>query len=166
MGDGVTYVTQFTPWGDVVLAASAQGLVALRFADQGVPDRWTRASSTAQGGALAQALEWLKGFIQQPQLSSRALPPIDDSHATAFQRKVWRQLDRIPCGQTQTYAELAQQLGTSPRAVGRAVGSNPWLLMRPCHRVIGANGQLTGYAGGLARKQALLAFEGHRRLQP
>ncbi|MEU1129088.1 methylated-DNA--[protein]-cysteine S-methyltransferase [Streptomyces sp. NPDC005900] len=81
---------------------------------------------------------------------------------TAFQRKVWQALDTVPYGTTTTYGRLAEQLGLSRaavRALGTAIGRNPVLVVRPCHRVIGADGSLTGYAGGLERKRQLLDLE-------
>ncbi|MFF4215622.1 methylated-DNA--[protein]-cysteine S-methyltransferase [Streptomyces nondiastaticus] len=82
---------------------------------------------------------------------------------TEFRRRVWDALDAVPYGATTTYGELAARIGASRaavRAVGGAVGANPLLVLRPCHRVIGADGSLTGYAGGLDRKRVLLALEG------
>ncbi|ROQ35311.1 methylated-DNA-[protein]-cysteine S-methyltransferase [Streptomyces sp. PanSC19] len=80
---------------------------------------------------------------------------------TPFQLRVWQQLLRIPYGETRTYGELAEELGSpgASRAVGLANGKNPVSIIVPCHRVIGAGGGLTGYGGGLDRKQRLLAFE-------
>ncbi|MFC9129110.1 methylated-DNA--[protein]-cysteine S-methyltransferase [Streptomyces sp. NPDC057099] len=80
---------------------------------------------------------------------------------TPFQRTVWEQLSRIPYGETRTYGELAATLGTptASRAVGLANGRNPVGIIVPCHRVVGANGSLTGYGGGLDRKRRLLEFE-------
>lgn len=80
---------------------------------------------------------------------------------TPFQRSVWAELQRIPYGETRTYGELAENLGKqgASRAVGLANGKNPVGIIVPCHRVIGASGSLTGYGGGLERKQRLLAFE-------
>ncbi|MFD3534989.1 methylated-DNA--[protein]-cysteine S-methyltransferase [Streptomyces sp. NPDC058664] len=80
---------------------------------------------------------------------------------TPFQKRVWEQLLRIPYGETRTYGELAEELGNpaASRAVGLANGKNPVSIIVPCHRVIGAGGGLTGYGGGLDRKQRLLAFE-------
>ncbi|MGP3775116.1 methylated-DNA--[protein]-cysteine S-methyltransferase [Streptomyces sp. SDT5-1] len=82
-------------------------------------------------------------------------------HGTPFQRAVWAQLQRIPYGETRTYGELADALGkpNASRAVGLANGKNPVGVIVPCHRVIGANGDLTGYGGGLDRKRRLLTFE-------
>lgn len=87
--------------------------------------------------------------------------PIDSSLGTDFQRAVWTALRRIPAGRTSTYAELACRIGrpTAVRAVASAVGRNPVSLLVPCHRVIGSDGSLTGYAGGLRRKAFLLALE-------
>jgi methylated-DNA-[protein]-cysteine S-methyltransferase len=79
---------------------------------------------------------------------------------TPFERRVWERLRQIPYGETVTYGELARELQSSPRAVGRANGRNPLSIIVPCHRVIGTNGSLTGYAGGLPIKQALLEHEG------
>ena len=81
---------------------------------------------------------------------------------TAFQKRVWDELRRIPHGQTVSYGELARRIGSpnACRAVGLANGRNPLSIIVPCHRVVGANGKLVGYAGGMARKEALLALEG------
>lgn len=88
-------------------------------------------------------------------------------HGTDFQHRVWRQLDTIPYGTTTTYGALAAELGL-PReriqALGTAIGANPLLIVRPCHRVIGADGSMRGYAGGVERKHQLLVHEG--ALQP
>jgi len=78
---------------------------------------------------------------------------------TAFQKAVWALLTEIPYGKTVTYGDLARRLSSSPRAVGGAVGRNPISILIPCHRVVGADGSLTGYAGGLAAKKLLLALE-------
>lgn len=74
-------------------------------------------------------------------------------------RRVWQRLQQIPYGETVTYGELATELGGAAQATGRAVGANPISIVVPCHRVVGADGSLTGYAGGLERKRALLALE-------
>ncbi|MBH3343577.1 methylated-DNA--[protein]-cysteine S-methyltransferase [Pseudomonas parafulva] len=85
---------------------------------------------------------------------------------TAFQRQVWDALLSIPFGETRTYGQIAQQIGnpSAVRAVGAANGRNPISIIAPCHRVIGASGGLTGFAGGLAAKQLLLALEGRQTL--
>lgn len=82
---------------------------------------------------------------------------------TEFQRRVWQALESIPYGTTVSYGDIARQIGaprTAVRSVGTAIGRNPLLVVRPCHRVIGATGALTGYAGGLERKERLLVHEG------
>ena len=79
---------------------------------------------------------------------------------TPFELAVWRRLREIPFGETVTYGEIARELGSAPRAVGRANGRNRISIIVPCHRVVGANGSLTGYAGGIPTKQALLRHEG------
>ncbi len=82
---------------------------------------------------------------------------------TDFQREVWLEMNKIPFGQTTTYMKISKKLGNpgAIRAVGAAIGANPILVVLPCHRVLGSDGSLTGYAGGLDRKKALLELEGH-----
>ena len=112
--------------------------------------------------ATAQVLDhyWQSGMIDLQRARGSTLPL--DPGGTAFQQAVWGQLLRIPQGQTWRYGELAERLGKpgAARAVGAAVGRNPISVLVPCHRVLGAGGQLTGYAGGLERKRALLRLEG------
>ncbi|HAL40009.1 MAG TPA: cysteine methyltransferase, partial [Polaromonas sp.] len=88
--------------------------------------------------------------------------PLDLACGTAFQQSVWQALLAIPYGRTASYGEVSRRIGkpTAVRAVGAAVGRNPVSIIVPCHRVMGANGSLTGYAGGLDRKTALLKLEG------
>ena len=87
--------------------------------------------------------------------------PLDLSAGTAFQQAVWQALLALPCGHTTTYAALGQSIGrpSAVRAVAAAVGRNPISVVVPCHRVLGSDGNLTGYAGGLPRKAALLVLE-------
>ncbi|MFJ9621280.1 methylated-DNA--[protein]-cysteine S-methyltransferase [Streptomyces sp. NPDC101181] len=95
--------------------------------------------------------------------STRFDVPIAASIGTDFQRRVWEVLESIPYGRTVSYGEVAARVGASGagvRAVGTAIGRNPLLVVRPCHRVIGADGALRGYAGGLERKKLLLGLEG------
>ncbi|EKT4520988.1 methylated-DNA--[protein]-cysteine S-methyltransferase [Pseudomonas putida] len=89
-----------------------------------------------------------------------------DFHGTDFQRQVWAALLTIPFGETRSYSEIARQIGkpSAVRAVGAANGRNPISIIAPCHRVIGASGSLTGFAGGLQAKQYLLALEGRQSL--
>lgn len=81
------------------------------------------------------------------------------ARGTQFQHRVWEYLRSIPTGKTMSYGDMAKDLSSAPRAVGQANGRNPVALIQPCHRVIGANGKLTGYAGGLNRKEWLLKHE-------
>lgn len=87
---------------------------------------------------------------------------------TAFQRRVWDRMRRIPYGETLTYGDMARAIGSAPRAVGGACGANPLPIFIPCHRVIGAGGSLGGYSGGAGRsiKVALLELESRRNLEP
>ncbi|MDH6132169.1 methylated-DNA-[protein]-cysteine S-methyltransferase [Kitasatospora sp. MAA4] len=87
------------------------------------------------------------------------------THGSDFQERVWHAIDTIPYGATTSYGRLAEQIGVpraAVRAVGSAIGANPLLILRPCHRVVGSTGALTGYAGGLERKEYLLGLEGAR----
>ena len=96
-------------------------------------------------------------FAGQKTLFDLPLAPV----GTTFQKRVWDELRRIPHGQTVSYGELARRIGSpnACRAVGLANGRNPLSIIVPCHRVVGANGKMVGYAGGMARKEALLALE-------
>ncbi|WP_217142087.1 methylated-DNA--[protein]-cysteine S-methyltransferase [Streptomyces sp. AC627_RSS907] len=108
--------------------------------------------------AEEQLAAYFAGELKEFRLPLRA-------EGTAFRERVWAALDAVPYGTTATYGEIAARIGaTRPavRAVGGAIGANPLLILRPCHRVIGADGSLTGYAGGLERKTRLLALEGAR----
>jgi methylated-DNA-[protein]-cysteine S-methyltransferase len=109
---------------------------------------------------LQAARRWLDAYWagREPGLEGLTL----DLHGTPFQRAVWRELLAIPFGRTCTYGEVAARVGhgAMPRATGSAVGRNPVAVIVPCHRVIGANGSLTGYAAGLPRKERLLQHEG------
>jgi len=153
-----------SPLGPITLAASAQGLCGLWFEDQkhgpspAQRQQWASdANHPVLQSAAAQVLAYLGGQTLQWE------GPLDLSAGTPFQQSVWRALLNIPSGHSQSYGELARLLARpqAVRAVGAAVGRNPVSIIVPCHRVLGAGGQLTGYAGGLWRKQALLQLEGH-----
>ncbi|WP_373425847.1 methylated-DNA--[protein]-cysteine S-methyltransferase [Paenibacillus endoradicis] len=103
---------------------------------------------------VAQLQKYWEGEIRQISLTL-------DMRGTDFQQQVWNELQRIPYGETVTYQHIANQLGkpTAARAVGTAIGKNPVLIAVPCHRVIGSNGKLTGFRGGLKMKQELLELE-------
>lgn len=148
-----------TPLGALTAARSATGLSGLWFDGQkhhpGALDVPVDDGSDPVLAATAAALTAYfggKGF---------ELPPLDPA-GTAFQREVWQALLDIPPGAPDTYGRLAGRLGRAQaaRALGAAVGRNPISILIPCHRVVGADGSLTGYAGGLDRKQALLNLEG------
>ena len=153
-----------TELGVVRLAAGAQGLVGLWFDGQrhlparlDGPQAWPGDDAHPVLRAAAQQLrQYLAGMRQAFDL------PLDLRGGTPFQQAVWRALLLIPRGATTSYGALARQIGqpAAVRAVGAAVGRNPISIVVPCHRVLGAGGALTGYAGGLARKQALLRLEG------
>lgn len=114
--------------------------------------RLGRRDDTVAADALAQLTDYLLGSRTRFELT---LAPV----GTDFQRRVWDVLRAIPFGAIRTYADLARELGSAPRAVGAAVGRNPISIVVPCHRVVGSNGDLTGYAGGIERKDALLRLE-------
>ncbi|MEY8259925.1 methylated-DNA--[protein]-cysteine S-methyltransferase [Oscillospiraceae bacterium 50-60] len=110
-----------------------------------------------------EAALWLDDYFAGNRPS--ALPPLSPA-GSAFQQSVWNRLLDIPCGQTRTYGALAADLGSSPRAVGSAVSRNPISILIPCHRVLGTDGSLTGYAGGLEKKRFLLMLEGVDTTRP
>ncbi|MGP4047613.1 methylated-DNA--[protein]-cysteine S-methyltransferase [Streptomyces sp. 2A115] len=104
---------------------------------------------------------YFAGELKEFELELRAA-------GTGFREKVWAALDSVPYGATTTYGEVAARIGApraAVRAIGGAIGANPLLIVRPCHRVIGADGSLTGYAGGLERKRQLLTLEGRREAE-
>jgi methylated-DNA-[protein]-cysteine S-methyltransferase len=122
-----------------------------------VQDGW-REDAAAFAAVVAQLRAYFDGDLKEFDLELR-------TGGTEFQERVWRAIDTVPYGATTTYGGLAEQIGApraAVRAVGSAIGANPLLIVRPCHRVIGATGSLTGYAGGLERKEYLLAHEGSR----
>jgi len=155
----VHFTTHASPLGDLTLAANDDGLCGLYFkGHRPAPKRkgWKRGESPHFDAAGAWLDAWFAG--EKP----RKLPPFTFVGGTPFQRRVWEALREIPRGKTTTYAELATAIGSpkAVRAVGTAVGRNPLSIFIPCHRVIGRDGSLTGYAGGLTRKKQLLALEG------
>ena len=144
-----TYTTMDTPMGRLVLEGDGTRVVAIGFAD---PD------------AYAEARAQLRDYFAHER-TTFDFPAA--ASGTPFQQQVWAAVDAIPYGTTTTYGQLAEQVGAPRdriRAVAAAVGANPLLITRPCHRVVGANGSLTGYAAGVERKQELLTLEG--ALQP
>lgn len=155
-----------SPLGEILLVTDADGAVrALDFHDH-VPRllRLLRLQQgpvdLAEGAAPAGIRQALEAYFAGELAALTTLPLL--SGGTAFQRQVWTALLDIPPGATASYAALAARLGrpTATRAVGAANGANPIAILVPCHRVVGARGALTGYGGGLWRKQWLLAHEG------
>ncbi len=156
-----------SPLGTILLASEDDSLIGLWFEGQRYLDRTRPAGLEARGEApvLREAALWLDDYFagRRPDPDRLPLAPIGSS----FRRLVWRLLREIPYGETTTYGALAKEtarrLGRetmSAQAVGGAVAHNPLSILIPCHRVVGADGSLTGYAGGLERKRALLALEG------
>ncbi|MBX3623274.1 MAG: methylated-DNA--[protein]-cysteine S-methyltransferase [Rhizobacter sp.] len=148
-----------TPLGPVLIARSEAGLAGLWFASQ----KWHPAPFDAperpDDPLLREAATQLGDYFAGRRVHFD-LPT--DLHGSPFQRSVWQALCSIESGATRSYADIAAHIGTpqAVRAVGAAVGRNPLSVIVPCHRVVGRDGSLTGYAGGLDRKRALLALEG------
>lgn len=159
------YTCEYTsPLGTMLLSSDEVGITGVWFVGQRYFARTLGESTEApEHPVLRQACRWLDAYFQHD--TSVALPPLHP-RGTEFQRLVWQYLLQIPMGQTSTYGRLgelvAKQLGRthmSAQAIGSAVGHNPISILIPCHRVVGADGSLTGYAGGLERKEALLNLE-------
>ncbi|WP_029767819.1 methylated-DNA--[protein]-cysteine S-methyltransferase [Haloglycomyces albus] len=148
------YTYMDSPIGIVNLTANDQGVTRLHLNEE--PTVPKEAGNTV----LAQTMEQLKAYFAG-ELQEFTVPL--DPDGTEFQRQVWSGLQDIPYGHTWSYGELAQHIGrpSAVRAVGLANGRNPVSLIVPCHRVIGADGSLTGYAGGIERKKFLLDHEKH-----
>lgn len=149
-----------TPLGPMLLAAGDAGLAGAWFEGQ-------RHHPDASAWPAAKSQRWLDQAAAELQAYFRGecrqfRTPRAAAWGTPFQRRVWEALAAIPWGATTRYGAIAAQLDNprALRAVGAAVGRNPWSIVVPCHRVLGADGSLTGYAGGLARKLELLTQEG------
>lgn len=149
-----------SPLGTLLLLATDQALCGLWFADQsGIPAWAQQAPESPDHPVLRETQAQLAAyFAGQRQGFSLPLQVLE---GTPFQREVWQALAHIPFGHTVSYGQLAAQLGRprAVRALGGAVGRNPLGIVLPCHRVLGAQGQLTGYTGGIERKTTLLQLE-------
>jgi methylated-DNA-[protein]-cysteine S-methyltransferase len=145
-----------SPIGALLVVARADGLVAIRFDPTDVP----QGSRAATDGVLGEAARQLHAY-GRGERTTFALP-LRPQRGGAFERRVWDLVAAVPYGATVTYGDLARRLGApnAARAVGAANGANPLPIVVPCHRVLGARGALTGYAGGLERKRLLLEHEG------
>ena len=150
-----------SPLGTISLLADERGLLGCYFVGQKYFENGYRDQAIVEGDSifLADATAWLDAYFagENPKAEDVVLAPQE----TAFQQSVWQVLREIPYGKTMTYGEIAQKIQcASAQAVGGAVGKNPLSVFVPCHRVLGSQGQLTGYAGGLERKRWLLSHEG------
>lgn len=168
LGAGIGFALADSPLGRLLAAATPKGVCFVGIGDNDrvleseLRREFPRAAAIRRdearlGSAIGTILAYLEG----------ALPHMDlplDIRATAFQRRVWDELRRIPYGETRSYGEIAEAIGAprAVRAVGRACATNPVALIVPCHRVVRADGSLSGYRWGLARKQTLLGRESDR----
>lgn len=142
-----------SPLGNILINSREGCLSELRFTDEGV-----------SGELSEEVLIETKKQLYEYFAGNRKIFNIPIGlGGTGFQQKVWMAVNEIPFGETTTYRKISQEIGNPAaiRAVGAAIGANPILVILPCHRIIGTNGQLTGYAGGLDRKRSLLDLEGH-----
>lgn len=159
----IFFVTRYhSPLGTYVLGSSPQGVVCVKTEDRAAAflARWRRygvdlRDNGQHNDKVASQLDAY--FAGKRRRFSISL----DLRGTPFQRQVWKALCAIPYGETRSYGQIAEAIGRpgAARAVGRAVGTNPVSIVVPCHRVIGSNGELTGYGGGLNIKAALLDLE-------
>ncbi|MFE7448411.1 methylated-DNA--[protein]-cysteine S-methyltransferase [Streptomyces griseus] len=166
------YARVESPLGELLLVGEvpaggpdAAGAAGVRLRSLSVPGQ--RGGAVVEDGwrrdpeAFAEVARQLEAYFAGR--STRFDVPLAQGAGTEFQRRVWAALESIPYGSTVSYGEVAALVGASGagvRAVGTAIGRNPLLVVRPCHRVIGADGALRGYAGGLERKRLLLGIEG------
>jgi len=163
-GETIRYAMADSPLGRVLVGATDRGLCAVLFADDDAEaavdlrERFPQAVLRRDDKDLRDAVEFVLGRMKESS-SATAMP--FHARATAFQQRVWRALSEIPRGETRTYAEIAAEIGSpaAVRAVGTACGANPLAVVVPCHRVVGADGKITGYRWGVERKKRLLEME-------
>jgi len=154
----VNYSYCDSPIGRLLVAGDVESVRRISFPKSGKPvppeAGWRESAVGPVGEAIRQLREYFQGRRKEFDLP---LAP----EGTVFQRRVWRSLQEIPYGKTWSYGELARRIGNpkASRAVGAANGANPLPIVIPCHRVIGSDGTLTGFGGGLPTKQALLSLE-------
>ena len=157
-----------SPLGPMLAVASEAGLCGLEFDRPDRPTRlwrrlghWRSAEAVAEGWApvFDLARRWLDQYFLSPASATVVVPM--ELLGSPFEQDVWREIQAVPPGSTTTYGAIAANLGRldAARAVGAAVGANPVSLLVPCHRVVGTSGSLTGYGGGLERKEWLLRHE-------
>lgn len=162
------YASEYiSPIGKMILVSDGENLTGAWFEGQkyfgnGIKEKWISGSKLS---VLQETEEWLDTYFagKKPERSQLMLAPIGGN----FRQEVWKILCEIPYGQTITYGEIARQMARemgrktmSAQAVGGAVGHNPISILIPCHRVLGVDGSLTGYAGGMEKKKWLLQHEG------
>lgn len=166
-GETIRWTTFDSPLGQMLIASTPKGICRLTFDDSEASLRrlFPRATIVKDEGGLRGLVEGALAAIDKP-LAAPDLPI--DVAGTAFQEAVWRELRRIPAGETRSYAEIAAAIGhpKAVRAVGTANGDNHICVLIPCHRVIRSDGTLGGYGGGIDRKKKLLASEGHSVTEP
>ena len=160
-GHTIRYVIADSPLGPLLIAATEKGICRLTFGEDecALRRRFPNADIVADDGTIAP---WVEGALKAIGAPAEAPEVPVDVRGTAFQEAVWRELRKIPLGQTRSYADIAAAVGQpgAVRAVGTANGSNPVSVLVPCHRVIRSDGSLGGYGGGLENKKKLLAAEG------
>lgn len=151
--------TMISPQGEMVITASDRGITSIAFADQIKEEILSTAYANEPSDLTQAACEQLTAYFSK-QLTHFSLPL--DAKGTHFQQAVWAALALIDYGDTKSYQDIANAIGNpkAVRAVGLANGKNPIAIVVPCHRVIGKNNRLTGYAGGVDKKQYLLKLEG------
>lgn len=153
-----THTNIETPLGELILVTQDGALSGVYF-----PGHWTRPDPATFGERAEHGFEAVEQQLAEYFAGERTSFELPTSTVgDGFERRVWKLIDQIPYGQTSTYGELALELGDPllARRVGNAVAHNPLSIVVPCHRVVGKDGKLTGYAGGLERKQFLLELEG------
>ncbi len=170
MSTVLTYEVFDSPIDPLLAIVSPEGLVTLGFGGvRSLASARKRLSAHVEGATFAEAArragpmapvrEWFARYFAGDALEGKGLA--HRLYGTDFQRAVWNALFEVPAGETRTYGQLARRIGApdAARAVGAAVGQNPIAIVAPCHRIVGANGSLTGFGGGLPRKRWLLAHE-------
>lgn len=160
-----SYAEYDSPVGRLTIASDGTAVCGLWFENSRHMDAALLESAERSGDdpVLAHLRDWLDAYFakKRPSINELPLAPVGSD----FQQEVWRALRQIPYGETVSYGELSEQVAavrgtSSPRCVGGAVGRNPISIVVPCHRVVGANGSLTGFGGGIAVKVKLLEHEG------
>ena len=169
----ITTFVQQSAMGPIYVAMSEHGICAVTVPEKGEKDfkaalkkLFPKAEIQEREPDCCQPGRWLQAYLKGVDPGS--VPPLDLSGLSEFSQKVLEEVAAIPFGQTVTYGDIAEKVGSpkAARAVGRAVGANPVPLFVPCHRVVGKDGSLTGFGSGIPTKKALLALEsGERTLE-